>query len=202
MMGRGVRLAVLFLWAIVGAGRGGVFTVMAADVNKAKPQVTCFFGDSESFLTSGQRVGRSKLIVKRTLDPAQKTITEQVITVDSRSDVPAREFMVTMLVDGARFTMTERNNAFSGDGGLVGEPWKWTGWHSHALIPDGSTIDSEDVLTKEGLKVTKTYSGPDGSVRMTFNEMLAPITEKEFHELRARAFGPRSTKRARPAKKP
>jgi len=32
--------------------------------------------------------------------------------------------------EGSKFTMSEKSGAFTGDGELTGEAWKWTEWKS------------------------------------------------------------------------
>jgi len=110
-------------------------------------------------------VATNKVLIRRTVDPGRGLIEEAVVSEEGRGR-PVREFVVTMAVSGETFTMTERGGAFRGAGTLEGAAWGWTGWTSHAELPDGGTVDSRDRLSEQGLEVEKEYRGARGSVRM------------------------------------
>src|SRR5882724_3071643 len=63
----------------------------------------------------------SHTIARRIVDPATRTITEDV-RHDSAGAHGAKSFHVVMTVDGDHFTMTESSGAFTGTGSLVGDP--------------------------------------------------------------------------------
>jgi hypothetical protein len=92
-----------------------------------------------------------------------------------------------MEVKGKTFTMTEKGKAFSGEGELVGDPWKWKEWKSTAKLAGGAgTITSEDKVTEKGLTARKVFTGPDGKVLMHFEESLNTIGPKTYEILYAR----------------
>lgn len=108
----------------------------------------------------------SHTIARRIVDPATRTITEDV-SHDSAGAHGAKSFHVVMTVDGDHFTMTESSGAFTGTGTLVGEPWQWTSWSSVSQIANTSiTVESHDELTSTGLKAEKRIK-QDGKVVAT-----------------------------------
>ena len=116
----------------------------------------------------------ARTIARRTVDPAAKTITEDV-SHDNAGAHGARSFHVVMTIDGDHFTMTETNNAFTGTGTLVGEPWQWTSWTSTSQIPSTTiTVESHDELTATGLKTTK-HIKQAGKLMATTTDELKPF---------------------------
>jgi len=100
----------------------------------------------------GQRV---RTVVRRTVDPAAQQIVEDV-SHDDASSHGVKQFQVVMTVTGDHFTMKEAGGAFTGDGTLMGEPWRWTSWTSRSQIPNtGIEVESADELTEAGLQATK-----------------------------------------------
>ena len=176
----------LFLTAAAALGAGSPAAQKGKPVPAAPPksaaEVTCYYGPSESFLPGGQKVGVTSVLLKRTLEPAKNTITEQVVTIDPRPDVLAREYVLTMQVSGARFTLTDSHKTVSGAGQLVGEAWKWQAWRSKAKLPDGGTLETAFAVVPQGLRVIKKFFGADGHLRLTYNEMLKPVPESECKE--------------------
>jgi hypothetical protein len=128
-----------------------------------------FAGTSEVFpeprADGAAPVATSRVLVRRTIDSTRNIIEEEVVNEEGRGR-PAREFLVTMAVTGASFTMTERHGAFRGAGSLEGPPWGWVAWTSLAELPDGSTVESRDRLSDRGLDVEKEYHGPRGTVHL------------------------------------
>jgi hypothetical protein len=127
-------------------------------------------------------VATTRALIRRTVDPARSVIVEDVVSEDGRGR-PAREYVVTMTVSGAAFTMEERAGAFRGTGTLEGPPWRWSAWTSHAVLPDGGMVDSRDRLTDASLEVEKEYRGAHGAVLMV--EHFARIDHAAYDRLRA-----------------
>lgn len=127
-------------------------------------------------------VATTRALISRTVDTARSVIVEDVVSEAGRGR-PAREYVVTMTVSGAAFTMEERAGAFRGTGTLEGPPWRWRAWTSHAVLPDGGTVESRDRLTDAGLEVEKEYRGAHGAVLMV--EHFARIDHAAYDRLRA-----------------
>ena len=141
-------------------------------------------------LADGRALPGGTTFVKRTLDPAKGTITELVVQAASRPKEKPREFVVTMKVEGAHFTMTERSRAFTGEGELVGAPWAWTEWSSRSVLPDGNTVESHDTLIGTGLQTEKKMKNPQGEVSVTLNEDFAAIDKGAFEKARTDILNP------------
>lgn len=131
------------------------------------PLTEYYDGTSQVFVgpQGSAPVATRRVLVRRRLDRAQSTIEENVVSEEGQGR-PVKEYVVTMAVTGSTFSMTERSGAFRGDGTLEGPAWGWTGWTSHATLPDGSSVDSRDRLLPHSLEVEKEYRGARGSVRM------------------------------------
>ncbi len=159
------------------AAEPGSATGASAGGAEAPParEVTCYLGTTKVKLPNGQQVATMDALARRTVDPAASTIEEEVVNFGPKQ----QRYVVTMRVSGSTFTMTEKNQAFTGSGELHGEPWKWTSWHSTSNLPDGSRVESTDKVTAEGIRVEKTVHGPDDSVQVIINEEFQPIGQEE-----------------------
>jgi hypothetical protein len=83
---------------------------------------------------------------------------------------------------------------FTGGGELVGLAWAWTGWNYTAeLIGERKgKLTATDTVTADGLVVTKSFAGPDGTVQVIFNEALKPISKEMYELLHARLLPPKA----------
>ena len=140
------------------------------------------FGKSKIILPSGQVVSEPSSLIKRKVWPDQNLIMEDVVGIDPRPGVRPHHFIVLMRVAGSKIAMAELNDAFTGHGELVGEPGKWTAWNTVSNLPDGSTLESRDQLTNEGLVVKKVMKNAAGKVTMTIEELFPLITEAEYRK--------------------
>jgi hypothetical protein len=133
----------------------------------AAPAVACYQGQSSG---AGQRV---RTLTRRTVDPANRQIVEDVVHDDAGGRGP-RRFHVVMAVDGARFTMTEASGGATGSGALVGEPWRWTSWTSTSRMGDtGVEVESHDELTPTGRIAHKQIRKAGALVATTIDELTA-----------------------------
>ncbi|MCU0655241.1 MAG: hypothetical protein MUF64_08120 [Polyangiaceae bacterium] len=151
------------------------------------PLVEYYEGTSQVFAgpPGAAPVATNRVLVRRRLDRARSTIEEDVVS-EQGPGRPLKEYVVTMAVTGSVFSMSERSGAFRGDGTLEGPAWAWTGWASHATLPDGGTVDSRDRLVGRNLEVEKEYRGARGSVRIV--EHFERV-EREAYERRRAALG-------------
>jgi len=140
----------------------------------AKPTalVTCYTGTGAVKLPDGKQVATLEALARRTLDPANSAIVEEFVNFGRKQE----RYVVTLRVDGSKFTMTEHNQAFTGTGELVGEPWHWTSWHSTSTLPDGTRVESTDEVTADGIRVQKSVHGPDGALQVTISEEFKTIS--------------------------
>jgi hypothetical protein len=150
--------------------------------DKPAGEATYYFGESKMTTPDGKPIRTSLSLVKRVVNPNESRIEEHVLTITDRE---SKAFVVVMEVKGKKFTMTERSNAFTGDGELVGEAWKWKEWKSTSKV-GGGTVTSEDKLTDQGLTAKKTFAGADGKVIFLFAESLRPISPQTYEILYTR----------------
>jgi hypothetical protein len=147
-------------------------------------ETTYFLGESKMSLPDGKHLGTSLSLVKRIVNPAASKIEEHVVSI---SEKEAKLFVVFMEVKGNKFTMTEKSKAFTGEGDLIGEPWKWKGWKSVSKLANGAgTWTSDDKHTEQGLSVRKTFTVADGTVKLIIEDSLQPITPKTYELLHLR----------------
>ena len=153
----------------------------AAPLPPTPPAATYYVGTSQAFVGE-QQVADSAVAVERLVSRGDRTIIERVAQAGD-GHRPAAEYVVTMKVKGAAFTMTEAGGAFTGDGQLSGPDWAWTAWQSTSKMPDGGVVTSSDTVTKTGLHVEKTYQGNGMELRMV--EELQVVPEADYRQRRS-----------------
>jgi hypothetical protein len=157
---------------------------IAVAQDKAAVEASYFLGESKMTTPDGKPIRTSLSLAKRLVNKADSRIEEHVLSINERD---TRAFVVVQEVKGNKFTMTERSNAFSGEGELVGEAWKWKEWKSVAKLAGGAgTVTSEDKITDQGLSAKKSYAGADGKVMFLFEDSLKPISPKTYDILYSR----------------
>jgi hypothetical protein len=155
-------------------------TILPTALAEDKPAVEAsyFFGESKMTTPDGKPIRTSLSLVKRVVNQPDSRIEEHVLSINERD---TKAFVVLMEVKGNKFTLTERSNAFSGEGELFGEAWKWKEWKSVTKLRGGAgTITSEDKISDPGLSAKKCYAGADGKVLFLFEESLKPISQKTY----------------------
>jgi hypothetical protein len=178
MLNRLISITLSGLLALVGPA----LAAHAAD--KPAPETSYYLGESKMCTPDGKVIRTSLSLVKRVVSPAEGRIEEHVLSIGEKE---ARAFVVIMDVKGAKFTMSERSDAFTGEGELVGDAWKWREWKSTSKLAGGAgTVTSEDKLTDRGLSARKTFAGPDGKTTLVFEESLAPVGQKTYEILYAK----------------
>ena len=148
-----------------------------APLDPPAPSTVCYAG-----LRTG--MGQTaRTIVRRTIDPAARRITEEV-NLEGGGAIGPSSFHVVMTVDGDRFAMTETGGAFHGSGTLVGDPWRWTSWTMISQRPDGLAVESEHELTATAMTATKQIKRA-GAVVGTTSEELRPFDCTAWDETEA-----------------
>jgi hypothetical protein len=119
----------------------------------SQPTVSCYSGKVDiSATVGGPVVDAYEAVVRRTADPGQGTIREEVAT----SGAHGGRFDVLMKVQGNAFTMNEAGGAFTGTGTLqLTADWAGGNWTSHAVVPGGIEVDSQDEATATHMHVSK-----------------------------------------------
>jgi hypothetical protein len=153
------------------------------------PEITYYRGVSTVVLAGGQMVGTIDLLMKRTVDPNQSMITEQTVQKSSKQGEKPTEYTSSMKVSGSRFTVVESTLGIRAEGELIGEPWRWNAWTSHATLSDESSIDSAFSRSPNGMKADKRVSGPLGVLRVTLTESYQLVTAETFEKERREMLG-------------
>jgi len=147
-------------------------------------ETTYYLGESRMSIPDGKLVRTSLSLVKRVVSRKDNRIEEHVLSVDERD---SKVFVVTLEVKGSSFIVSERSGAFTGEGELVGEAWKWKEWKSVTKLAGGAgTVTSEDKLTDQGLSGKKAFTGADGKVVLRFEDVLTSISPKTYEILYTR----------------
>ena len=152
----------------------------------AQEQVTYFLGEVKMSSPTGQPFGSSLSLAKRTLKPAENKIVELVATIDPKQ--PAREYTTIFDVKGSKFTVKDEEGTFAGEGELIGRAWEWTGC-SFVVNLTGQrkgVLKAEDTFSNSGVMAKKSFSTPDGQVRVIFTEDLKPISKEMYEILHAK----------------
>jgi hypothetical protein len=160
----------------------------ASAAGPAQPESTYYLGESKMTTADGKPIRSSISLVKRVVDKDASQIVEHVLTINEKE---SKAFVTTLVVKGSRFTISEQSGSFTGEGELMGEPWRWKEWKSVTKITGGSgTVISEDKLTEHALIAKKTFAGADGKVVVRMDETLVPITPKTYEVLYRRLAAP------------
>lgn len=125
-----VRYCLLAAWAVgLTLTEGGQ---RAPADEPAEAVTTYYLGETKMMSPDGKLLRTSLSLVKRVVDQKAGRIEEHVLSVGEKE---SKAFVATLEVRGARFAVSERSGAFTGDGELVGEAWKWTEWKSVTKRP-------------------------------------------------------------------
>lgn len=120
-------------------------------------------------------------LVRRMVDPPAGRIVEEFIAT---ADGTLTETTLEIDADAATFTLSFSDDSYAGTGTLQGPAWAWTGWESHSVAQDGSTVDSVDTVDEAGaIHAEKVGYNAQGEQEWTLVEDLAPISEDTWTEL-------------------
>jgi hypothetical protein len=157
-----------------GAGDGGT--------EDTTPRIDYLIGSSQYFDTSGAPRGpSSETWLRRTLDPAARTLEERVYTRDAGE---VASFTLNGFVDpdaGAwTFSFSDDFGTIEGTGTfLEGEVWDWTAWQSQSEYVDGEYLGfrilSNDSITETELVAHKSLIDPAGDPMGTVEEVLQRV---------------------------
>ena len=161
-------------------------TASAQTAPAAQEQVTYYLGEVKMSSPTGQPFGSSLSLAKRTVKPAENKIVELVASIDPKQ--PTREYTTIFDVNGSKFTVKDEEGTFSGEGELIGRAWEWTGCKFVVNLTGQrkGILKAEDTFTNSGVLAKKSFSGPDGQVRVVFTEDLKPISKEMYEILHAK----------------
>lgn len=157
-----------------GAGDGGIEDIT--------PRIDYLIGSSQYYDTSGTPRGpSSETWLRRTLDPAARTLEERVFTRDAGE---VASFTLNGLVDPDAgtwtFSFSDDFGTIEGEGAfLEGETWDWTAWESDSAYIDGDymglRITSNDSINETELVAHKSLIDPAGEPMGTVEEVLQRV---------------------------
>jgi hypothetical protein len=165
----------------------------AADTGDSlAPIVQYLHGAGQYSDTSGTPRGDpSEVLLRRTIDPADGSLEELVVTVDG-TDVETYTLLGTIDPDAGTwtFSFTDAYGTFDGEGTfLAGDTWAWTQWTSTSTYVDGpyagSYVVSEDTLDDAGLVANKAVYAPDDAAEGTIVETLDLVSQADWDTRRA-----------------
>jgi hypothetical protein len=161
-------------------------TVSAQTAPAAQEQVTYFLGEVKMSSPTGQPFGSSLSLAKRTLKPAENKIVELVASIDPKQ--ATREYTTIFDVKGSKFTVKDEEGTFAGEGELIGRAWEWTGcsFVVNLIGQRKGVLRAEDTFSNGGVMAKKSFSSPDGQVRIIFTEDLKPISKEMYEILHAK----------------
>ncbi|HUH02023.1 MAG TPA: hypothetical protein VML75_08495 [Kofleriaceae bacterium] len=146
-----------------------------AELTPSNARTSCYFGDL--FVTPAGKAesAQGALLVKLILDQDRNQIVE-----DTWSFPLYERYVITRVVTGDRFTMTQDDGAFAGTGSLQGEPWVWRSWTTRASSADAQIIVETDTRFHDGSLVTsERVLGADGGMRVAVRHSLDEIPLEE-----------------------
>jgi hypothetical protein len=122
----------------------------------------------------------SDVVVERVIDPAARTISENVIH-------PGRSFptMLERVGDTTTFRASDAAASFSGTLTFSGAEWAWDAWTYDIAMADGSgTLRGRGTRSATDMKTEKTFYAPDGTPKMRLQEDLTRIDAKTYEAKR------------------
>lgn len=141
-----------------------------------------YIGESKMTSPEGTPYGSSISLIKRTISPDKNQITEDVISIDKRSN--PREFITVFSIGkNNQFNISDNEKTFSGKGSLSGKEWNWDGWtYQVDMANSKGSLKGDDKFINGELVVSKEYYAPDGKLSVKFSENFKPVS-KEFFDI-------------------
>jgi len=160
-------------------------------VATATPTAICYAGTE---LWSDARAEPTQMLLRRTLDAAHATFTEE--WVPSQVDPSTLVYRVT----GARYEVDDQDDVdhvHVGHGELIGWPWAWTSWDTVEGIPNPERDMSVRNVTRwkpDGLAVLVTVETGADNIERSATRELTVIDCKDFETRRARVRASRDAR--------
>jgi hypothetical protein len=157
---------------------GAVGTAFAQE-RPPPPRQLHYLVEVRRSLPTGELLGVSAALVRRTETPVTGMIVEQIVTLES-GEAP-RESFTLMQVVGTKLSVSEREARFNGEGELQGPPWFWTGWTSRLEMTDGTgSVRASETVTADGRTAQRRCFDPAGELRIVIDEQYRPISTELF----------------------
>jgi hypothetical protein len=181
--------------ALLGCAGGAAEQKAAAP---AKAEVRCYAGKGEVTLADGSKIPSGEKIVRRTLDPLNSRILEEVVELDPAGERPPQVWEVRLKVEhNARpvptakepnlrcayyFRAKEATDRLEGLGCLEGEAWSWKAWSATYQLPSRGKIESSLRLEADGLhELQKVWNDMD-VLEAQVEALLSPVDAKVCSE--------------------
>jgi len=160
-------------------------------VRPAQPQVQCYAGKGEVTLADGRKLPTGEKVVRRTLDPLNSRILEEVLELDPSGERPPQVWVVRLKVErnprpdpaavepnlrcAFFFRASEDTDRFEGLGCLEGEAWAWQAWTASYRLATRGKVESSDRLEADGLHVTQKVWNDMDVLEAQVEELLVPV---------------------------
>jgi len=157
----------------------GIAGAALAQEQRPPPRQLHYLVEVRRSLPTGEPLGVSAALVRRTETPVTGMIVEQIVTLEP-GEAP-RESFTLMQVDGTKLIISEREARFNGEGELQGPPWHWTGWTSRLEMTGGTgSVRASETVTADGRTAQRRYFSPAGELRVVIDEQYRPISTELF----------------------
>lgn len=145
--------------------------------------VEYYYGDVNLSSADGKiSYGKFSSLVKRIIDPANKTITEIVLQPPRNPQQQPKDIntKLTQIGNSNVFQAVDDGHTFEGKMTFEGSEWKWNQWSYEIELLDGSTLKGTGLIDSEGIKTQKMFYKPDGTASVLLKEDLKSIDSTKY----------------------
>lgn len=135
--------------------------------------------------------GKSVSLIKRTVDPANNTISEIVLQPPRDPKQKPKDINTTLkrIESSNVFFASDDEKTFEGKLTFTGSEWSWNNWTYDIKLADGSKLDGVGVLDSAGIKTQKTFYKPDGKASILIKEDVKSISSAEYDAQHKKMMG-------------
>lgn len=161
---------------------------------QALPEATTKFYFGEVIMSSPDGkipYGKSVSLIKRTVDPANNTISEIVLQPprDPKQKPKDINTILKRVESSNVFSAADDEKKFEGKLTFTGSEWSWNNWTYDIKLADGSKLDGVGVLDASGIKTQKTFYKPDGKASILIKEDVKLISSAEYDAQHKKMMG-------------
>ena len=141
-----------------------------------------YVGEAKMSGPGGEPRGSQAFLLEKTHDPERNFIIERAIVV--KPDRTVEEHIMTMVVKGNDFTISDARKSVQGAGQLFGKPWEWSYFKAVYQSTNGARIEDENFMAdRDVLVARKRISAPNGTVVAYMDITLKEMTPATFRIL-------------------
>jgi len=150
----------------------------------AASQSQYYIGELRTLSDKGDVQSLSVALSKRTQDPKQKVIVEEILHVTAHGDTT--HFTQVSQVNGEKFSIQDSAKRMKGEGKLFGKAWQWDRWDAEGLVDGKRRFTSRSHMAGGMLLVRKEFFDTNGKLATVFSEEYRPISHALYELLYAR----------------